>query len=48
LTRSLQAAAAARIAGKASVFYAADIGNTALVRDHIAADASCVDETIEE
>jgi len=42
LTRSLQAAAAARIAGKPDVLEAAKSGDTALVRDHIAADASCV------
>jgi len=44
LTRSLQAAAVARIAGKDDVFQAARSGDTALVRDHIAADASCVNK----
>ena len=44
LTRSLQAAAAARIAGKPDVLEAAGRGDTALVRDHIAADASCVNK----
>ena len=38
----LQAAAAARIAGKADILTAAAIGDVALVQDHITADAACV------
>jgi len=38
----LQAAAAARIAGKADIFTAAENGDVALVQDHITADAACV------
>ena len=38
----LQAAAAARIAGKPDIFAAAKSGDLALVQDHVTADASCV------
>ena len=38
----LQAAAAARIAGKPNIFDAAQSGDLALVQDHVTADASCV------
>jgi hypothetical protein len=38
----LQAAAAARIAGKPDILAAAQNGDFALVRDHLTADASCV------
>jgi hypothetical protein len=41
---SLQAAAAARIAGKADIWNAAENGDLALVRDHVAADAACVNK----
>ncbi len=37
-----QAAAAARVADKGTVFDAAKYGNFALVQDHLTADASCV------
>ncbi len=37
-----QAAAAARIVGKANVFDAAENGNIELVKDHVMADAGCV------
>ena len=37
-----QAAAAARVAGKDSVWAAAEKGNTSLVRDHVLADDKCV------
>jgi hypothetical protein len=40
--RVSQAAAAARIVGKADVFTAARNGNTELVKDHVVADAGCV------
>ena len=38
----LQAAAAARIAGKPGIIDAAKSGDLALVQDHVTADASCV------
>jgi hypothetical protein len=38
----LQAASAARIAGKADILIAAANGDVALVQDHITADAACV------
>ena len=38
----LQAAAAARIAGKPDIFAAMASGDLALVQDHVTADASCV------
>ena len=37
-----QAAAAARIVGKADVFTAAENGDIELVKDHVVADAGCV------
>ena len=40
--RILQAAAAARIAGKPDVIDAAMNGNIELVKDHVVADAGCV------
>ena len=40
-----QAAAAARIVGKASVFDAALNGDIELVKDHVMADAACVLKT---
>jgi hypothetical protein len=39
---SLQAAAAARITGKPSIFQAAENGDFALVKDHVTVDPSCV------
>jgi hypothetical protein len=40
-----QAAAAARVAGKVSVWIAATKGDTSLVGDHVLADAECVNKT---
>ena len=40
--RVSQAAAAARIVGKADVFTAAQNGDIELVKDHVVADAGCV------
>jgi hypothetical protein len=42
LLRISQAAAAARIAGKPDVINAAVDGNIELVKDHVVADAGCV------
>ncbi len=38
----LQAAAAARVAGKPSIIKAAKSGDIELVRDHVTADPACV------
>jgi hypothetical protein len=40
-----QAAAAARIVGKADVFTAAENGDIELVKDHVMTDAACVLKT---
>jgi hypothetical protein len=44
LTPSVQAAAAARVAGKCGVCVAAKKGDTSLVGDHVLADAKCVNK----
>ena len=44
VTRTLQAAAAARIFGKPGILRAAESGDAALVQDHVLADAASVNK----